>query len=112
MTNKELIAALEAADGPSKTLMWAAFNEIHGIARGDADILRRFCELLDVAAWESAALMLVPEGWRRRSIVHEDGRAAVQLARPGYGWPDNWGTLYASEAQAIVIAAIKAGGEG
>lgn len=53
------------------------------------------------------AAPLIPKGMRRRTIVMEDGRAAVQLCWPGDDWPTELGTLYASEALAIAIAVLE-----
>ena len=73
MTTAELIEKLERAEGPSREL----FEEVFVVIRGrpfvwrheDGDhestdpILWRFLRMLNAEAWESAALMLVPEGW-------------------------------------------------
>ena len=111
MNNEELIAALEAADGPSRDLMLEAFAA-HYPDDGTADYgdrLFRFVAMLNAEAWESAALMLVPEGWHWSTNSGGTARIWVQ------------GVYYAAEAEnaaaatpalAICIAALKAGGEG
>lgn len=118
----ELIARLEAAAGLHRELLLEAFDALHPYP-GSEHYLKvsideidwtwdrlRFLAMLDAEAYESAALTLVPDGMRRRTIVYENGRAGVQLWWPTEPLPDVWGKAYASEPIATVIAALRAKG--
>lgn len=68
---RELAARAEAATGPDRELMCAAFKgAFPEVSSGAWDAIDawdgaydRFCAMLAVGAYESAALSLVPEGW-------------------------------------------------
>lgn len=112
MTNEELIAALEDADGPSRELMLQAFDAIFT----DEDTpshkanLFWFVTMLDAQAWESAALMLVSDGWDLDLFVRSKYHRAVleNIELDCEVEANNAST----PANAIVIAALKAKGEG
>jgi hypothetical protein len=122
MTDEQLIAALERAEGPDRALFITALEAIagpepfsgneHVYASSEwfAGPWARFRELLNAGAWEQAAVLLVPPRMRRRVMVDEDGLASVQLTVPGFDWPSPWGDKYASEAIATCIAALRAKG--
>ena len=118
MTTAELIEKLERAEGPSREL----FEEVFVVIRGrpfvwrheDGDhestdpILWRFLRMLNAEAWESAALMLVPDGW---TLFHLTGpfsdttsKATVAGGQPPKFTEGSAGT----PAIALVIAALKA----
>jgi hypothetical protein len=111
MSRDDLIARLEAATGPDREL-----DAVIALAVG-LDIGRSRAHSQDsrVPAYTAsigAALTLVPNGMRRRTVVYEDGRAGVQLWWPTDPLPDAWGKAYDSEPIATVIAALRAkGGE-
>lgn len=107
---KQLIAGLEAADGPSAELFLRAYIAIFGVPQAEPEYrpFDRFRVLVDNSAWLCAAMMLVPEGWRVRdmgdwedrwllALVHESTGVRVE-ARAGRGDP----------AIALCIAALKA----
>lgn len=58
----ELAERCEAADGNSDTLFMTAFEAIFGGRKSLGLKWARFCTMLDAEAYESAALMLVPDG--------------------------------------------------
>jgi hypothetical protein len=120
----ELIERLEKATGPDRELdacifllQWPGYRlqtdcepfpdqvepgriqEIGGFAHRTAPA---FTASID------AALTLVPEGMRRRTVVMEDGKSGVQLWWPDEDMPGAWGHAYASEPIATVIAALRA----
>lgn len=101
MTRDELIAALEKATGPNRELD-AAIARIAGwgcVMRDPQADHNWYCwrkeyrsgvwiPLSLYTASIDAALTLVPEGMRRRTVVYEDGRAGVQLWWPTEPLPD------------------------
>lgn len=63
---RDLIERLERADGPSRGLFEEVFLTLNPNNGNDLSwdaLAYRFDILLEAEAWESAALMLVPEGW-------------------------------------------------
>lgn len=102
MTNEELIAALEAADGPSFTLEQEIFRSINPHAT-KLSIPNNYTASID------AALMLVPEGMTIGLMSVGD------VYHFGIGENDRQAQFYAvasHPAIAICIAALKARGEG
>lgn len=64
----------------------------------------RFHDMLDAKAFLSAAALLVPEGWRTKIILLEDGRGGAWLILPGEIDPPNSMTRLSS-APALALAA-------
>lgn len=93
---------------------WAAIYGVpSGVAASDKRVWHwlRFVNMLDAEAYESAAMMLVPEGMRVAIMIVEDGRAAVNLWWPGEDAPNvpRLEPLFATPALALAAAAIRAG---
>lgn len=118
MTTAELIEKLERAEGPSRELFGAAFNILNRAPHTSFEALNahaaksmRFKKLLDAEAWESAALMLVPEGWGWLVTQERPSRLAEASISPPDGEPFGPTSVYAdgsTPAIALVIAALKA----
>jgi hypothetical protein len=91
----ELAARCEAATASEqREMLELAFRAIHGEkptrVHGGCDLLdfwlarhNPFFLMLEAKAFESAALMLVPEGWTRLTD-NTDGREIVELYTPDY----------------------------
>ena len=105
----ELIERLEKATGPDReldALIWYAVVERPAAGEKiDRDMVNRWPTY---TASIDAALTLVPEGMRRRTVVMEDGKSGVQLWWPDEDMPGAWGRAHASEPIATVIAALRA----
>lgn len=67
-----LIERLEKAEAPTRQLFLQAWDCCFKLLPGDEPDPRadRFVELLDVEAWEQAALTLVPEGFSWHCYAH------------------------------------------
>ena len=100
----ELIERLEKATGPDRELDHAILCMIDPRVKGTCPMHYdpHYTASID------AALTLVPEGMRRRTVVMEDGKSGVQLWWPDEDMPGAWGNAYASEPIATVIAALRA----
>lgn len=120
MDNTKLIAALEGATGPDRLL--DAMLESERQRRKDDDPkakrwipdkrghVQRGAVKYAAPAYTAnvdSAITFVPEGMRRRCAVMEDGRAGVQLCWPADQWEGPLGQLYANEAIATLVAALK-----
>lgn len=127
MTRAELIAALEAAPGPSRELFVAAYQIVHRPPgwwyRGDPkpfSRFTRFLKLLDAEAWLEAAVSLVPKDWwlfslrhhhtqiRVRGDKHEPLRWVAELQRYPTGGSLTQGWHETSAAIALCAAALRA----
>ena len=127
MTTAELIEKLERAEGPSRELFEAAWVAIHHEGYGPENerdtcrLCERFNRMLDAEAWESAALTLVPEGWRPYSAdMSVKGRTMFLIEGPKAQWStdedgekcagNDWYSqgIAATPAIALCIAALKA----
>lgn len=112
----DLIARLEKATAPTRPLFEESYLAAHGKpCWDDGDDGYFFNECLDIGAWESAALTLVPEGWywRAGKTTLFAGWAFVHATHPDHGEPGRNEFWHKSErdttpALALVIAALKA----
>ena len=129
MTDKELIAKLQKAKGPSRELLQEAWTAMFPMPEGPQlegvgewglwrERKRRFIAMLDAEAYESAALTLVPEEWTYVSLEicarHLPGQHChASVERMLDEQEDVRVSGYAkTPALAIVIAALRAKGEG
>ncbi len=113
----DLIARLEKATAPTRPLFEESYLAAHGKpCWDDGDDGYFFNECLGIGAWESAALVLVPEGWSFRLWRHpgehgchcdvyllgefKDGERPCLAAEDAEQCP--------TPALALVIAALKA----
>jgi len=67
-----------------------------------------FLAMLDASAWESAAMMLKPDGSRIEFIEMEDGRGAARVLWPGEARLPDLEPLYSTLALALLAAILKA----
>jgi len=128
----DLAERIEAAGVDAQRAMLAdAFAYIHkmddGLAPSDWSALNwpfadRFTAMLDAEAYESAAMMLVPEGWRPYTLdMSVKGRSRWSLEGPKTKWEtdddgmpcagDDWFAqgIAATPDLALSAAAIRAG---
>lgn len=97
----ELAERCEAAEGDDRKLFETAWLLVHhaGYApENEADTCRKcdcFHKMLDAKAFESAALMLVPEGWSV-GIHQQDSGWVVELRR---GYNTSYSTVVFSETR-------------
>ena len=113
---KDLIERLEKATENTRPLFEEAYLAAHGKPcwddgeRGDF-----FQRCLDIGAWESAALTLVPEGWTDIQLFVKENGSKARLKRPHpYALVAPMETnrdedkLSSTPALALCIAALKA----
>ncbi len=117
MTLTDLAARAEAA-GPEmqRELLveaWLALNPEHpseGVSRARAEWYvrqARFIKMLDAEAYESAALMLMPEGWNFILASTFDNGAICDVRKEPLGADGTWpGHARASCASLALLAAI------
>ena len=118
MTPTELLAALEAATGPSRELdaeiaaseKWTRFSDYWLSPSGRQ---RQYHPPAYTASLDSA-LTLVPEGrmWFVGHMDPSDMRYAATISEIGNIGAALWRGVHATPALALVIAAIRARGEG
>lgn len=107
---------VEAASGPDRELMCAAYRAVFPeVSAGTWDAIDdwdarydRFCAMLDVSAYIDAAATLVPEGWDYGvQCLGEDGSTASVWR---HGWHDDTVIMCHTQepAPALVSAALRA----
>lgn len=105
----DLIARVEAAEGPSFSLFAEAFEAMHGGRSALGRKWSEFCALIEAEAWLDAAMTLVPVGFHasinigRVNIVVLTGESDDPMSAP----PDYEATA-ATPALALCAAALKA----
>ncbi len=124
MSAQELIARLEAATADDKSLFEDTWEHLCQTSFGfrryactsvddyGLTVTGRFCRFVDVGAYESAALLMVPKGWG--GAVHSSENRQHHVAKLGRSHPTN-ANAYAeapTPALAICIAALRARHEG
>lgn len=112
----DLAARIEALTGPDRALFCRAWETIKGTS--PTPEAERFLELLNVKAWEQAAMMLVPEGWNWMAGERDQGRCRAyvnngELLNIGSGLRRNPDSVWcevvaATPALALCAAALRA----